>query len=341
MRQRFLVIFVFISIIIAAAAGAQAPSSKPSSRPSPRERWNSFSETERDKLRKVFDEYKNMTPEEQAKMRDRAKMVSRERDQIEEKLPEHERALLESLGKDIKDKWLRGAVVELLRSRHRGITSLVLKERFEEILKLPADKREEEMKKITNDAASLVLEKTIEWAMKFNVMNEEEAKRLRSLSMNDAMREVFEIRKKLILDDMEKRPERRASLGDPDIAEMRAMTPERFFEKLEAMRMIPRSFHGYPKENNKDSKDSSNSMFGPPRGHDHDHDFGRDRSRDRSRFMNDVRKLAKETLIKRGSTAEDAEKEINNSSPTKLMELLGKDRPGSKRESRPTSRRGV
>lgn len=348
--------------LFAFAGAAFAKQDPPASKPSAKDRWNQLSEAEREKLRKVFKEFKDLSPEDQAKIRERAKAVWQERDKIEEKLPPGERAVLESLGKDVKDQWLRSAVVELMRSRRRGIENLISREKLEDILKLPEKERDAEIRKIVNDSAESYVKKALDFAIKKNVINEDEAARIRGLSTADAIRELFELRKKLILEDLEKRPEKLAELGSPDLMELRSMSAHSFFEKLEAMRMIPRSFRGgIPKG------DASAKGEGPPRGRghgpggrDHEHGEGRERfgpprefdpehhrerdndhnDHDRQRFVDEMKSRARAALIKKGMTAEEADKELADAPPWKIMKLVGGERP-PKRESSPASRRGV
>ncbi|MBI3819259.1 MAG: DUF3106 domain-containing protein [Planctomycetes bacterium] len=326
-------------LVLGGAAAAQE------SRPSPKERWEKLSDAEKDKLRKIYSEYKKLAPEEQAHARERAKVVWRERQNLEDGISPEGKATLDSLGKDDRDHFLRGAVIDMLRSRHNGIVSNIPREKMEEFSKLPQQKREQEIRKWIDESLPSMLNKAIDWGVKKKLIDDEEAARLHSLPQDELMRALLEIRKNMILNDLDSDPRKFEEFGRPDTKEMRSMTVEKFFEKLESMRMVPHFFKNSHGESGTGSRFGGHRPPGP--GHDRDgdhdrmHEFGREHERPPFFDSSYWRQKAKSALITKGISPEEAEKQVSEANGMELLKILGADRNRRKPESGPSSRRGI
>jgi hypothetical protein len=317
-------------------AGAAAAQSAPARRPgSPMERWKQYSEEERNHLREIYKNFKKLSPEEQSKLRERAKDLWRERDMFEKKLSSEDRAVLDALGSELKDEFLKRAMVEVIRGRHRGIESMLPKERILEALKLPVGQREESLKKLAEDALGQVIQSTLAFAEQKKLINSEERARIAAMSPRAAVSEVLEIRKKGFLLEMERHPERFDNLTDAEKEELKAMPTEKFFSRIEALRTVPRVF-GDRRERDHDH-DARDEHERRERGQGYGDRFRRPPDFDDSRFIEKMRERMKQELIEHGATPEEADAKVKQFSSGGRRFFKGP--PPPRGESGPSSRK--
>lgn len=341
-------IFTIIILLLFTTGRSAAQESLPSQGLlTAKQRWDRLSEVERDKLRKLFKEYKDLAPEEQQKLRERATQLSREMGRLEQKLSPADREVLGALGEELKDQWLKNAVIELIRTRHRGIISLASRERAEAALNAPPAERHRAMRELAAETLKEAIDKSLSMGLRSKVITQADHDRISQLPAREALIEVFEFKKKYILVLLERSAERRAELGDPDLAELKSLPANVFFERYEALRAASRAgrsrvesggatvaMEGNPAgKNEKDDRKSTERRPGPPKHGD------RDRPPFNEKFIKDLREKAKAALIKKGRSPEEAEKEISEAPPWKLMHEL-RGHHGRPPHSRPSPGKG-
>lgn len=230
MLRAFAVLVVLAGLAPRAASQAPPPAT-------PQARWRSLPEEERERLRKAYGEFRKLPPEQQEALRARTREAARERERLESKLSPMEREALAALGPDAKDQWLRGVLREQLRRRSRG-SAVVTPEKLKELRDLAPEARREALRALLESAGRASVERTLDGAVKRKLLTEEERDRIKALPVREAAKEALGVRKRIVEARLEENPESRPPLNDAEWAELRAMSPQRFFERLEVLRAI-------------------------------------------------------------------------------------------------------
>jgi hypothetical protein len=225
-----------------APVAAQSQDPKPASRPGdPRARWNSLSEAERDRYRKMFEELQKLPPEKREVVKERLQSLSAERKKVEERLTPEERAGLDSLDREARENWLRKAAAEMLRSRHERADSLVPHEHAEGPERRDPKDRGEAVRKFSEEAKREAVKRVTDSALRHKMITNERADEIRAMPLQEAVHAATALRKDLIVADLERNPGKRAEISDEEWDKMKALSPERFLERLEMSRAFPRT----------------------------------------------------------------------------------------------------
>ncbi len=208
------------------------------------DRWNSLSEPDRDRLRAAFREFQKLPEEERARIRARAIVLAKERRRLEAGLGADERETLGSFGPDVRSEWLKKAVWDQLRLRQRHLEAFVPRARLEELSSLPDERRHAEMREIAGEVVGRVISRSLEYLERKEVITAEERARLETLPTSEAARELLALRKRSVVEDLDRKPDRRHGLTDAEWAELKLLPPETFFDRLDAAAALSRSLRG-------------------------------------------------------------------------------------------------
>ena len=239
--MRLIALAVFALAVVAATPASAQTASAPAVRDAV-SRWRALPEAERDRLRKVYDDFKKLPKQEQDALRARAKESAKERERFENRLTPQEREALQALGPDARDQFLRGVLRELLTGRFRG-KPLVGRDKLREVLTLPVEKRRDALKELLEVAGRKSIDQTLETAMKKGVIVGEEKARIEALPLREAASETLAVRMRLVVAKLEESPDARPFHDAAEWEKAKSLPPERFFERLEAARAL----HGAPK----------------------------------------------------------------------------------------------
>ncbi|MBL8695058.1 MAG: DUF3106 domain-containing protein [Planctomycetes bacterium] len=249
------------------------------------ERWKALSETEKERLRAAFGEFKSLSPEKREEFRRRGEQFARERDKLEQLLPAEDREQLQILGGEIKSDWLRALVMDRFHSRWGRVKREVPSGEAERALQLDGAERVAKLRQLFDEASRSIVKRVLDQAESRKMITPEESARLAALPPSEAAPRLLELRKLTIVSDLERKPERRGGLSESEWESIKTLPPEQFFEQLDARRVFSHRERG-------------GEPFGRPGPHGH--------GEGPPKFMNPWKARLAEHLVAKGLSRDDA-----------------------------------
>lgn len=200
-----------------------------------RTRWNSLSPEQQQRLRKRFEHLQSLSSQEREDLMHRATTLKREEERLLRRLsPEHRRRL--KLQPEEKRRQLISEMVEAER-RERGarIESKLPKKTREWLQNAPPEERSKRLERFRQQTRERISSRAVEGLAKALGFGSDEVKRLERLPLEDRMRTVMNLRRKL---DARQRTEggMLEDFTQEMWSELESLPPEEYFTEVLRMR---------------------------------------------------------------------------------------------------------
>jgi hypothetical protein len=203
-------------------------------------------------------------------------------------------------------------------------------------------RRGQALAELSEEAARESVRRFTDYAVKRKVLTQEQAEELRALSIAEAAPRIASLKKDMVVNDVERKPELRAEVGESVWEEVKALPPEQFLQRIEAMRAfhksVGRGHHGPPggpqsSQGSRPSKGRPSRGGPPPNG----------TSQSNAEFEAKMREQARKVLKDQGLTDAEVEAKLAEGPIWKILRP-SKSRGGREswrgNDSKPSSRRG-